>query len=408
MCAQRGEPLVELGPAAVEQHPVGHRGLGRRRGAADLLTAQPRGTRREQDVEFGDVHRADAQVGGRIQAAGVRQVTGRRQQPLHPRPTHRGGGGNLLRDDAHLVVVLEVALGVGAVQVARVQGDQPADRIQDVCDRGLRGRQVAGCIGQHGRSTHPGGERQHPGGERAGQGGSLPTGPTAMGHHLDAHLGAQRVAPAGQQVLGLVGTSAGQRPAHVGVRAQQRHQPLRVLTEHRQGHQRPAALPGQVRGGDHPAQRGPARGTAGKQHDTWMPRVHRHPTPGRRGRPVRPGQRDGPRPLLADGQVDAEDRADARLPTGQREGHGSVGTVAIGQCEGVLAHRRGPLHEGLRPGGPVPQRVARGHVQVDESGHRRSPRTRWAGSTAGRPRSPQRPAPGTTRRHARGHQPPAG
>ena len=95
--AQRGEPLVELGPAAVEQHPVGHRGLGRCRGAADLLTAQPRGTRGEQDVELGDVHRADAQVGGRVQPAGVRQVTGRGQQPLHPRPAHRGGGSDLVR-----------------------------------------------------------------------------------------------------------------------------------------------------------------------------------------------------------------------------------------------------------------------------------------------------------------------
>ena len=199
----------------------------------------------------------------------------------------------------------------------------------------------------------------------------------------------------------------------------------------------------------------------GEQGDPRVPGVDRRAAPGRLGAaglaatglgPAGAAQRGvdhrraGEQPAGLDREVDAEHRADAGRLRGPGELHRAVDPVAVGQRQGVHAVLRGPLDEHVRVGGAVAQRVAGGHVEVDEgvAGHGRSlvgsgwtvgragrsARVgRWSGRVGrsgravgpswravpgaaapagGRARAWSRPGPGRSARRAAGRRPPAG
>ena len=137
----------------------------------------------------------------------------RARSPSPPDP------GDLLGHFQHLLARLESALGVDAVDVAGVEGDQPARRVEHVGGGRIEAVGVADGVGQHRRHALVGGEAEH-----ASSPGRVVG--AAVGDHLDEEVlaGRDRVAPPGEHLPGEVGTAHGERPAELGGRAEQDEQ----------------------------------------------------------------------------------------------------------------------------------------------------------------------------------------
>ena len=97
-------------------------------------------------------HRSATAPGAR-RAAGGPVVASRPARPA-----------DLLGDLGHLLAGLEVALGVDPVDVAQVEGDQPAGRVEHVDGRGVAAVGVADGVGEHRGEPASAGEPEHPGG----------------------------------------------------------------------------------------------------------------------------------------------------------------------------------------------------------------------------------------------------
>ena len=265
-------------------------------------------------------------------------------------------------------------LGVGAVDVTPVQGDQPAGGVEHVGRGGVAALGVAHLVGQHRRQPDLGGHPGQVGG--AGRGAGQP-----VVDQLDLQAaGRHQRAPAGQ--LGtdqVVAVPLQRRPEeragaeqddHVAG-AQQRGDLGALRVEHGR-----AALAGEVGRREDPAHRGPAAPAApgtGRVREEGHPRqarvaegasAHRRTTAAA-GLPCRAVARRA-RCARAVGEVDAEDRGDAGDLAGLGELHRAVGAVAVGERQQVHAVLDGPLHQARGQRGAVAQGVAGGHVQVGE------------------------------------------
>ena len=154
--------------------------------------------------------------------------------------------------------------------------------------------------------------------------------------------------------------------------------PGRVFGDQLEGADRLAPLTTEVAGRDQPTQRRPTVLALGQNHDPGMSRVDAGPTAYRTLPRTRSGthQTGGPspreQPRGAEREINPEHRSDPGHQACLGELHRAVDTVAIGEREAVLAQLGSALHQGLRVAGAVAQRIAGGHVQVDErvGGHR--------------------------------------
>ena len=117
-----------------------------------------------RDFELGQVDLAEADVGVRVEPAADRQVARRPEEPGRP-PSPRDAA-DLFGDADHLLATLEVALGVTPVDVAGVEGHEPAGGVQDVGDRGVRAARHAHRVREDAGDAVGVRERQHAAGER--------------------------------------------------------------------------------------------------------------------------------------------------------------------------------------------------------------------------------------------------
>ncbi|EON23357.1 DNA polymerase III subunit alpha [Nocardioides sp. CF8] len=363
------------------------------------------------------MHLADAQVGARVEGAAVGHGPGVGQQLTSRRLGVVGEAGqpaDLLGHLLHLLAGLQEALGVAAIDMASVQGDESSRRVEHVDGRGVEAVGVAHRVGQHRAQPGLSGDPGHPG----GVGG-------AVGKAVRDQLDDQVVAghdglPRRQRRQREVVAPAPRRHARLGGGAEQHHHVAahEVGRQRLQGRHRPASLTGEVGGRDHPADRRPAR-LAGRQerHPGQPAPMGRQVAVGAaadrgarslppRGGRARPGHR-------RHGQVHPQDRPDAGPRAGLGELHRAVRAVAIGEGERVHLLLDGALDEGLRVGCPVLQGVARGHMEMDERVRRhRTDRPsdqlrRGVGRDGhGAPGpAPTRSRPGTGPRHGPGRRP---
>lgn len=167
-------------------------------------------------------------------------------------PAEPGGFGDPFGGAGHGGRVLEPALA--AVQPpARVDGDEPAGRVQDVDDRPEPGVRVPHGVGQHSRHTLFGGEAEGAGGEpqRAGPGARAP-----VVHDLQAQGVAVQLTPRREEVSGSVRAAGGERPAHLGRGSQQHGESVGG----QRGPGEDGRSGGRVGGGDQSAELRPAGG----------------------------------------------------------------------------------------------------------------------------------------------------
>ena len=323
------------------------------------------------------MHLAHPEVGPRVDGAPVGDPAGGGEQPPGGPRVEPRGGGDLLGHRVHLLAGLEVALGVDPVEVPGVQRHQPAGRVEHVDGRRVGPVGVADRVGEHRGQLLLDGQAEHPGGPRL-------VVRAAVRDDLEQQVGAvDDLAPAGQHRPGQVRTAGGERPAHLRAGTEQHQQAAArigrgpdVLGDQVEGAHRLPALAAQVGGRHQPAQRRPAGLVAGQQGDPRVPRVDRRPalrgllSAARRIAPDPQRRVDHRRRRQQPGrlqrEVDAEDRPDARRHGGPGELHRAVHAVAVGQREGVHAVLDRALDQDVRVRGAVAQRVARGHVQVDE------------------------------------------
>ena len=99
-------------------------------------------------VELGQVDRAQAEVaaGSRTQSAAAARVaaSSRRAHAASVVTRTAGQPGHLGRERGHRRPGLEVALGVGPVDVPQVEGDEPPGGVEDVGGRGAGRRRRSG------------------------------------------------------------------------------------------------------------------------------------------------------------------------------------------------------------------------------------------------------------------------
>nr|WP_258016942.1 hypothetical protein [Nocardioides marinisabuli] len=326
------------------------------------------------EAELGEVHLPQAQVGARVERAALRQGAGARQQAQRLAPgAGAGAGHDLVGHLAHLGPGLQVPLGVAAVDVATVEGDQAPGGVEHVDGGGVAAVGVAHGVGQHRPRTDLLGQREHPGGV-PGRAGAVAG--QAVRDHLDLQvLAGHQGAPALQGGAGVVAAALGRGGPDLGGRAEQHDQVAGGEQRRDLGglgvQDRGAALAGEVGGREHPAQRGPAApsaagpGGVGQQGDPRQPRVAEGAAP-HRGAPAPRHGRRRPGAARPVGQVDPEHRADPGLQARLGELHRPVGAVAVGERQQVHAVVGGALHQQVRQRGAVLQGVARGDVQVRE------------------------------------------
>jgi hypothetical protein len=397
-----------------------------------------------EHVGLGQVDRADPEVG-----AGVLDARGRDRRrprdelgsplPGQRTPADEAGAGDLddiTRQCVHDGSGREVPRRRHPVEVARVEGDQAAGRVEDIDDGGILGIGVPDRCGDHRRHSELRGQREHPTGlsEAAGQ----VLGTTVADDLDDEPVPRQQLAPPLESGPGE-GLLPGEHcTADVRVRAEEHDQPGRlgissgpgvrsrscphrtgsagnpgspgVLGEQACGDHRVAAFAAQVGVRDETAERGPsgARGQAGaapsgQDGHPGQTRVDEGAT-SHRGSPacgaasssaLRSGIATRLDRVRAEGKVDPEDRADSPLHAGGDELDRAVEPVAVGEGKRRLTEGDGPLDELLRLGRAVSHRVARCDVQVDEAvGHRTggAPRSgvvsSGSGTVIGTPRMP--------------------
>ena len=379
----RAVAVAERALAARPQQPVGLGSAG----------GHPRTDATGGELELREVHLAQPEVAPRVDRAPVGHRAGAGEQP--PALAVGVGGqsgepGDLFCDLGHLLAGLEEPLGVAAVDVAPVEGDQPAGGVEDVDGGGVAAVGVADRVAEHRAEPGLPGDPRHPGG--VGGGAGTPPLAGAPGSRWEtsstwrwvrgtsARHGS-RVARARSSRRPPEGQSAARASSEVGPSSTTRlpaascspscsartaksttgspRSPERWVAEtsrhsaaqparppHRPFTVEPSALARKVTRGSPPddrvavaaaADRGPGRRCAAGPH---------------LGRVV--------------GQLDAEHRSDARGVAGAGELHRAVGAVAVGQGEGVHLLLGGPLDQRLRMGGAVAQGVARGDVQMHE------------------------------------------
>lgn len=249
-------PLPVRAVARVAAHHHARRGPG----GEDPLGAA---AGRADEPGLGEVDGTHAEVVLGVHGTGLGGAPGLREQA----PGVGGAQAGRLRDPVgglgHGGRSLEPALAAveRVRRVARVDGDQPAGRVEDVGDRALAGVGVADGVGQHGRHTLLGGEADGTGGqpERAGPG----TG-AAVVDGLQAQGVAVDLPPRREQPGGPIGAARGEGPPHLGAGPEQDEDALPA--QGLPGHQRNLGAP-RVGGGDHPAQLGPAGGPVPCQED---------------------------------------------------------------------------------------------------------------------------------------------
>ena len=72
------------------------------------------------------------------------------------------------------------------------------------------------------------------------------------------------------------------------------------------------------------------------------------------------------------GKIDAQDRSDTCITAGQDEPHRAVETISISECQRILLERGGTLDQSHRATRAMAQRIARGHMEMDEGISHRS------------------------------------
>ena len=235
-----------------------------------------------EHVGLGQVDRADPEVG-----AGVLDARGRDRRrpgdelgsplPGERTPADEAGAGDLddvTRQRVHDRGRREVPRRRHPVEVARIEGDQAAGRVEDVDDGGILGIGVPDRCGDHRRHSELRGQREHSTGlpEAAGQ----VLGTTVADDLDDESAPRQQLAPPLESGPGEGLLPGEHRTADVRVRAEEHDQPGRlgslgrtgspgVLGEQACGDHRVAAFAAQVGVRDETAERGPsgARGQAG-------------------------------------------------------------------------------------------------------------------------------------------------
>lgn len=156
-------PLPVVAPAVVAaQHHAG--------GGAGGQHPLGGAAARADEVRLGEVDGAEAEVALGVDDAGVGGAPGLREQPRSGIAAESGGGSDPLGGLPHRTVVLEPALTAVERGAARIDGDEPAGRVEHVGDRALPGVGIPDGIGQHGpyplfgsEADGTGGEPQRPG-----------------------------------------------------------------------------------------------------------------------------------------------------------------------------------------------------------------------------------------------------
>ena len=274
--------------AEVADHPeLVVEALPHHRQAAAAVAAADRplaaGTQRRVGVgvvggegELREVHLPQAEVAAGVEGAALGQRAGAGQQPRGVGGSATGGVRHLVGDLAHLRPGLQVPLGVGAVDVAPVQGDQPTGGVEHVGRGGVAALGVAHLVGQHRGQTDLGG---HPG--QVGGAGSGAGQPVVDQLDLQA-AGRHQGAPAGQLGADQVVAAPLQRRPEERARAEQDDHVAGAeqrgdLGALRVEHGR-APLAGEVGGREDPAHRGPAAAAApgaGRVREEGHPRKAR-------------------------------------------------------------------------------------------------------------------------------------
>ncbi len=300
------------------------------------------------------MHRAEAEIGDRVEDALLGELLGGREQPpgggalgAHPRQT-----GDLGGDLGHLRGRLQVALTGATVDVPLVERDQAAGGVQDVGDGGVLATGVPHRVGEHDWGVLLVGPAEHAGRE----GGRPPRRSGAavvddLAHHR-GDLGAPPPPPVG----GEVGASGGEQPTDVGVGTEQHDEGTLgggVLTEvvgDQRGVDGGAAaasccLGAGMRGGDQPAQRRPPLRPTGEDGDPGQPGVDAPAPPGGSTGAGRRCARHGDG---LEGEISAEHRCDPGGKGGPGETHRAPDAVAVGETEDAQPLVGGDGDQGLR------------------------------------------------------------
>ena len=211
---------------------VGLKRLCRKRCRASVAqqAAASGSRRRQQQVELGHVDLADAEVGDRVEPAGVGEPSGVGKQP-GDLATLGGGPLNdtsevhdLARDTLHVRPVGEIALTVGAIEVPGVEWDEATDRVKDVDHRCLVALGVPHRVGEHRGQVMTAGEVQGSRGKAGGVGKTTRGRPGQIAHRergvagpvahdLDCEAPTEHRPPWGECRLGEVRAAAGQGAA---------------------------------------------------------------------------------------------------------------------------------------------------------------------------------------------------
>ena len=160
----------------------------------------------DDDVELGHDDLADAEI-GRGEGALPRQLDRGSEEILRGTPAGARGPCDLLGDVGHEGCGGEEALGIGAVTVALVEGDEAARGIEDVDDAPLPGMGVAHGMGEDGSDAAVAGPAEGARGDRGGERAAART----MAHDLDAQGLAEDLAPRRDELIGEIGSTDGER-----------------------------------------------------------------------------------------------------------------------------------------------------------------------------------------------------
>ena len=276
------------------------------------------------------------------------------------------GPADLLGDLGHLLAGLEETLGVAAVEVAQVERHQPPGRVEHVEHGGVGRVGVAHRVGEHGVEPPPAASAAIraactvlPGPDPATRCETTSTSRSAGSSTSRQRASTARARSSRRAVTARPSSEPGPSSSTVS---------------------RPAACSAIVSSVVTGTPRSPRRWVADtSRHTAAQPCLLPASTvtrgsPASRVAPPRTGVRRARTGAVArrqhpgrlDREVDAEHRADAGAHARLGEAHRPVDPVAVGQREGVHAVLGRPLDQPVRVGGAVAQRVAGGHVQVDE------------------------------------------
>ncbi len=171
------------------------------------------------EVGLGQVHPADPEVTGGVEAAPVGDLLGAAQQRAGTVGPEAGSGRDAVRERGHLGGAGEVPGRGRAVQVPGAQRHQPARGVEDVGGRGAVGGGVPDRGAEHRGQTHLAGGTEHPGRVRQAPRGVVRT---LVADHLDRErTEREQVVPAGQHRPGDVGATSQERSAGLGRRPEQ-------------------------------------------------------------------------------------------------------------------------------------------------------------------------------------------